>query len=192
MNDKSRMNREVHVRFCERLEGWLLGPTRPSRSRSFLASLVTGQLQTAHASHFMRRLQLPLSSTLCHTKKTMKLVKSLVKFLFFTILGLGAYWFTFAVFYEAWFPDYRDSSPNLYFILGVFLILLVPVSFSIFQKLGSRDKQFWYLWVRSVVTVNLAAVAICVLTFAYMSTRVTFLGHGAGDSAVYELVPKGE
>jgi len=28
LNDKSRMKREFHVRFCERLEGWFLLPTR--------------------------------------------------------------------------------------------------------------------------------------------------------------------
>jgi hypothetical protein len=31
LDNKSRMNREVHVRFCERLWGWFPGPTRPSR-----------------------------------------------------------------------------------------------------------------------------------------------------------------
>ena len=30
MNRKSRMKRELHVRFCEKLEGWLLWFTRPS------------------------------------------------------------------------------------------------------------------------------------------------------------------
>ena len=35
LNDKSRMKRELHVRFCERLEGKLLWPTRPG-SHCFL------------------------------------------------------------------------------------------------------------------------------------------------------------
>ena len=29
LNDKSRMKRELHVRFCERLKGKYLRPTRP-------------------------------------------------------------------------------------------------------------------------------------------------------------------
>ena len=34
LDNKSRMNREVHVRFCERLWGWFPGPTRPVRRKA--------------------------------------------------------------------------------------------------------------------------------------------------------------
>jgi hypothetical protein len=36
LNDKSRMKREFHVRFCERLEGRFLLPTRPKLPVSFV------------------------------------------------------------------------------------------------------------------------------------------------------------
>ena len=47
LNNKSRMSREVHVRFCERLEGRFLRATRPV-AESFFGSLKQERVQWRH------------------------------------------------------------------------------------------------------------------------------------------------
>ena len=54
LDDKSRMSREVHVRFCERLGGKFLGPTRPC-AETFFHTL---KVELTHGVRYETRSQL--------------------------------------------------------------------------------------------------------------------------------------